>query len=901
MNVKPAAGKADSIRVLLVDDEESQLELAKLNIEAADPSLLITTASAPADVLNLLAAKQFDCVVSDYQMPGINGVQLCAEIRKNKNTPFILYTGKGSEEVCSIAFSVGVDDYIKKERELSHYQVIAKRIRHAVEKRRAEERLAQQALMLSEANDAIIGYDNEYRVTFWNREAERLYGYSEDEAMGKLSYDLLKPTYIGVTREDLIKRAKDTGRSESESIRVAKDGRRVNVESHVILLRSGDGDPIGYASIDRDITERREAEEQLRESEERLKASNEGLAALNEELQATEGELRASNEALAGYTSNLEEAVEESTREIKETTERLETFMAGATDGFSIYDSNLKLLDVNDAWLRRLPEGMGKEDVIGKNMTEIYPGIEETPRYREYLKVIDTGVPYSYEGYLSGSLVKRRYYEASVFKVGAGLGIVSRDVTERRHTQEALREAKERLEAFVESVSDPFVIWSHDLNLIEANSAFLSWFPSGTRKTDLIGKNIKKLAPSAENRERYPLFLRVLETGEPAFLHNVPSLTGYGDRRFDVKAFKLREGIGVLNYDVTGQIKADEKLREASLYARSLIEASLDPLVTINQEGKIMDVNNATELATGVPRDQLIGSEFSTYFTDPEKARQGYQRAFKEGHVINYPLVIRHRSGKTTDVLYNAIVYRDENGNVKGVFAAARDVTERRRLEAELVRAERMEAVGRLMAMLAHDLRNPLNFISQASEIARRQPEKADRMLQLIGENAGRSLRMIEELRTGTREISLQLVDTDLASLIGKVAEETRVPEKIKLEVVIGEGLGKVSLDAGLMRRVLDNLVSNAVEAMPDGGKLTLRASSEDGTVRVDVEDTGVGIPDEAIPHVFESFYTTKVKGFGLGLPFSRRAVEAHGGTLSFTTRRGVGTTFTVTLPPEAI
>jgi len=117
------------------------------------------------------------------------------------------------------------------------------------------------------------------------------------------------------------------------------------------------------------------------------------------------------------------------------------------------------------------------------------------------------------------------------------------------------------------------------------------------------------------------------------------------------------------------------ELKHAAQYARSLIEAALDPLVTISPEGKIYDVNEATVKATGVPRSKLIGTDFSGYFTDPDMAHQGYQRAFAQGSVTDYPLTLRHRDGTLTDVLYNASVYRDTSGHVLGVCAAARDVT----------------------------------------------------------------------------------------------------------------------------------------------------------------------------------------------------------------------------------
>jgi PAS domain S-box-containing protein len=144
----------------------------------------------------------------------------------------------------------------------------------------------------------------------------------------------------------------------------------------------------------------------------------------------------------------------------------------------------------------------------------------------------------------------------------------------------------------------------------------------------------------------------------------------------------------VLALDVTERERAEEQLRKASAYTRSLIEASLDPLVTISPEGKITDVNAATEAVTGRPRADLVGSDFSDYFTEPERAREGYRKVLADSRVRDYPLTIRHVSGRTTDVLYNASVYRDEAGQVQGVFAAARDITEKTRAENERWRLE---------------------------------------------------------------------------------------------------------------------------------------------------------------------------------------------------------------------
>ncbi|MBI5444290.1 MAG: PAS domain S-box protein, partial [Deltaproteobacteria bacterium] len=137
-------------------------------------------------------------------------------------------------------------------------------------------------------------------------------------------------------------------------------------------------------------------------------------------------------------------------------------------------------------------------------------------------------------------------------------------------------------------------------------------------------------------------------------------------------------GASSISRDITERKRVEEQQIATAKYARSLLEASLDPLVTISPEGKIMDANESAVKVTGVPKDQLIGTDFSDYFTEPEKAREGYRQVFAKGSVTDYPLTIRHRDGQLTDVLYNASVYRDMQGKVLGVFAAARDVTAQR-------------------------------------------------------------------------------------------------------------------------------------------------------------------------------------------------------------------------------
>jgi len=153
------------------------------------------------------------------------------------------------------------------------------------------------------------------------------------------------------------------------------------------------------------------------------------------------------------------------------------------------------------------------------------------------------------------------------------------------------------------------------------------------------------------------------------------------DTRVKERTAELGEMVLELQKQVVQRVRAEEASRSASLYARGLLEASLDPIVTISPEGKITDINRATELVTGVQRQNLVGSDFSDYFTEPQKAKDSYKKTLAEGMVKDYPLTIRHISGHTTDVLYNATLYKNEAGQVQGVLAAARDVTEHNRIE----------------------------------------------------------------------------------------------------------------------------------------------------------------------------------------------------------------------------
>ncbi len=372
------------------------------------------------------------------------------------------------------------------------------------------------------------------------------------------------------------------------------------------------------------------------------------------------------------------------------------------------------------------------------------------------------------------------------------------------------------------------------------------------------------------------------------------------------------------------QQKSDQRLRDQQFYTRSLIESNIDALITTDPHGIITDVNKQTEALTGCTRDELIGAPFKDCFTEPARAEAGIKRVLAEKSVTDYELTARARDGKQTVVSYNATTFYDRNRKLQGVFAAARDVTERKRFEQELQLATAAaESASRtksdFLASMSHEIRTPMNAIMGIADLLAKTeltPEQ-DRFVQIFRRSGDNLLNLINDIldlsKVEASQLDLERTGFSLSDHLDKVIEMVapRAQEKgLSLTCEIDPSVSNELVgDPTRLRQVVMNLLGNAIK-FTQTGSVTLKVEPQKDdavptALRFTVTDTGIGIPADKLPHIFERFTqadsstTRRFGGSGLGLTISKRLVELMGGRIWVTSQVDKGSTFAFSVPFE--
>jgi PAS domain S-box-containing protein len=374
------------------------------------------------------------------------------------------------------------------------------------------------------------------------------------------------------------------------------------------------------------------------------------------------------------------------------------------------------------------------------------------------------------------------------------------------------------------------------------------------------------------------------------------------------------------------QQQLDQRLRDQHFYTRALIESSMDALTITDLRGIITDVNKQMEVLAGCTRDELIGASFKSCFTDPDRAEAGINRVLKEKKVTDYELTARSRDGKETAVSLNATTFYDRDRRLQGVFAAARDVTERRKIEDALLalkndlenrvhlRTAELEAANKELEAFAysvsHDLRAPLRAIDGFSrKVVVNYGDKLDdegrRQLQVVRDSAQKMGNLIDDLlafsRMGRREMARQPLDMN--AMVKGVADELRSAEPQRTIEFTISPLPPASGDAAMLRQVWVNLLSNAVKfsRRRQVAHIEIGGKQEGGETQYWVKDDGAGFDMQYANKIFGVFQRLhrqdEFEGTGVGLAIAQRILHRHNGRIWGEGKPDAGATFHFALP----
>src|SRR5471030_95158 len=372
------------------------------------------------------------------------------------------------------------------------------------------------------------------------------------------------------------------------------------------------------------------------------------------------------------------------------------------------------------------------------------------------------------------------------------------------------------------------------------------------------------------------------------------------------------------------QKKSDQRLRDQQFYTRSLIESNIDAIMTTDPSGIITDVNKQMEALTDRTRDELIGAPFKDYFTDPERAEAAIKLVLSEKSVSDYELTALARDGKETVVSYNATTFYDRNRTLKGVFAAARDVTERKRVEGELQQAKATaerseESKSDFLASMSHEIRTPMNAIMGIADLLAKTAlsTEQDKYVQIFRRAGDNLLNLINDIldlsKVEASQLELERTGFSLNELLEKVMEMVSLRAQEKGLALVCEVAPNVPTDLvgdpTRLRQVLLNLLGNSIK-FTESGEVSLRVTPDANpsvptALRFTVSDTGIGIADDKLGRVFERFTqadsstTRRFGGSGLWLTISKRLVELMGGRIWAESGVGKGSVFSFAVPLE--
>jgi PAS domain S-box-containing protein len=349
---------------------------------------------------------------------------------------------------------------------------------------------------------------------------------------------------------------------------------------------------------------------------------------------------------------------------------------------------------------------------------------------------------------------------------------------------------------------------------------------------------------------------------------------------------------------------ADLKRSEEKL--RSILAASPDSITATDLNGNVIECNDQTVKIHGCSsKKELIGKSALAFISkkDHQRAIENLRKTLRQGVTRNVEYTFTTNDGREFPGEISASTVRDASGKPIGFVGVTKDITERKKMELQLLKSERLAAIGQLAAMVGHDLRNPLTGIVGAAyylntKFRRKLDSKGREMLDVIRKDIEHSNKIINDLLEYSRESKLELTESNPRSIIKEALSIVRVPKRVRIED-LSRNHPRIRVDVDKLKRAFANIIKNSVDAMSKGGTLTIRSRESRGNLEIVFADTGIGMNKDTIEKIFSPLFTTKARGMGLGLPICKRFVEAHGGKISVESTIAGGTTFTITIPSK--
>ncbi len=494
-----------------------------------------------------------------------------------------------------------------------------------------------------------------------------------------------------------------------------------------------------------------------------------------------------------------------------------------------------------------------------------------------------------------------------------GAMVIARDLTARKRADVALRTSELRWRAIIDSAVDGIIVIDAKGRIEAFNRGAERLF--GYRALEVIGRNVNMLMPSPDHEDHDGYLSRYLATGKAKIIGIGREVTG---RRRDGTTFPLHLSVGEMStggepkftgmlHDLTERVQLEERLRTSEARWRSVIESAVDGIVVIDAHARIEAFNQAAERLFGYGEHEVVGRNVSMLMPSPyHEEHDAYVARYLETGVQKIIGIGREVTGLrrdgTTFPLHLSVGEMTVGGERK-FTGIIHDLSARVRIEEKLREHTALARLGEMAAVIAHEVKNPLAGVRGAIQVIGTRLPKESKDATIVKEIVTRidALNdLMQDLLLFARPPQPKPAPVDLTALVVMTAELLGGdPTRKEIEVIV-DGTGPpIEADANLLKIVFENLLVNGAQAMQGRGTIRVSLSSADDICQIAFSDSGPGIPAEVREKIFTPFFTTKVRGSGLGLPTAKRLIEAHRGAISIACPPGGGTTVTIQLPAQ--